>query len=91
LRSIRSELIEAAKEHGGRKGEIHLWRIANPKEAKDFDAYVAEFVAVRKDGANCSFNKFREILEARLSLRVSQNTLTNWVRKQYPDEPSLKY
>ena len=91
MKSIRDELIAASKDHGGRRGEIDLWSAIHPEEAEELRAYIAEFVAVRQDGAYCSFQQLKKILETRLSLRVSQNTLTKWVRKQYPDEPSLKH
>ena len=91
MKGIRDQLIEAAKERGGRESEIGRWRRLHPEEAKQFDLWVEDFVAVRQDGHHAAFATLHKIVEDNLSLRVTINTLTKWVRRSFPDEPSVQH
>ena len=88
---ISAEIAAVSSRRGKRMGEIELWRKNHPDEAKQFDSYVDQFVSARKDGSTCSYMGFYAIIADRLTLKVSQNTLTKWIRELHPDEPSLRY
>lgn len=88
--------LEAAYRNTKRRGEVDLWLGAASKDKSDlFHVYIDQFRAMRQDNRDkgqrgVGYGRLRELIEADCGLSVCQNTLMCWIRKQWPDDPSLR-